>query len=56
MKLSLNLLLALYCLTWILAVSVFDNFQLINIAFLSVTILAIVLICTNDKLKNLLIG
>lgn len=44
MKLSLNLLVALYLASWIVSVSVFENFQLINISFLLITIVAVLMI------------
>ena len=43
MKLSLNLFVALYLASWLVGVAMFNNFVLINISFLLVSIVAILL-------------
>ncbi len=51
MKLTLNIFVAFYLTSWMISVIVFENFQLINISFLLVSIVALLLIFAVKRKK-----
>ena len=53
MKLSINFLVIIYIASWIFGVTFFADFQLINILFLSASIIAILFIFAVNRKKIL---
>ena len=55
MKLSVNFFVIFYIASWILGITFFVDFQLINIIFLSVSIIAILLIFAIKRKEILMV-